>query len=175
MEEPAENSSPDGEFDENDEDDFYDDDGEGDGKALDEAGKYKARLESKNKADSLLYDAKEDLKNSNWVEKNMKKPKGRKSDAVLLCPCCFTPLCYDCQRHATYRNQYRAMFVVNCEVDKNQILKFGKGEKMRKSKIFDPIQDEIYHPTTCTGCNTEVAVMDRDEVYHFFNIIPSDS
>jgi hypothetical protein len=29
-------------------------------------------IDAKNKADSLLYDSKEDEKNSNWVEKNMK-------------------------------------------------------------------------------------------------------
>eukprot|EP00026_Physarum_polycephalum_P019636 Phypoly_transcript_21751.p1 GENE.Phypoly_transcript_21751~~Phypoly_transcript_21751.p1 ORF type:complete len:170 (+),score=27.29 Phypoly_transcript_21751:70-579(+) len=169
MEEP-DYSSDEGEFDE------FDEEEEEVVDEKDEAAKYKAKIDAKNKADSLLYDSKEDEKNSNWVEKNMRKSKGgRKSDAVLLCPCCFTPLCYDCQRHASYKNQFRAMFVVNCEVDTNQILKFGKGEKMRRVKAFDPNQDEVYHPTTCTGCNTEVAVMDKDEVYHFFNVIPSDS
>ncbi|XP_022651591.1 E2F-associated phosphoprotein-like [Varroa destructor] len=43
----------------------------------------------------------------------------RQSDAVLNCPACMTLLCRDCQRHAVYRNQYRAMFVENCRTDEN--------------------------------------------------------
>jgi len=31
--------------------------------------------------------------------------------------------------------------------------------------------DEAYHPVRCSVCNTEVGVYDRDEVYHFFNIL----
>lgn len=37
-----------------------------------------------------------------------------KSDALLSCPLCFTTLCIDCQQHAVYDNQFRAMFVMNC-------------------------------------------------------------
>ncbi|KAI1320262.1 hypothetical protein EDD11_001477 [Mortierella claussenii] len=35
-------------------------------------------------------------------------------------------------------------------------------------------QDMIYHPVVCEICNTKVALMDQDEVYHFFNIIPAE-
>ena len=41
-------------------------------------------------------------------------PPGRSSDAVLSCPCCFTTLCLDCQRHTDIPSQYRAMFVQHC-------------------------------------------------------------
>ncbi len=34
-------------------------------------------------------------------------------------------------------------------------------------------EEEIYHPVKCTECSTEVAVYDKDEVYHFFNILAS--
>lgn len=30
-----------------------------------------------------------------------------------------------------------------------------------------------YHPVRCAECNTEVAVVDTDEVFHFFNVLPS--
>lgn len=30
---------------------------------------------------------------------------------------------------------------------------------------------EIYHPVRCAVCSTEVAVIDKDEVYHFFHVI----
>lgn len=33
--------------------------------------------------------------------------------------------------------------------------------------------DEIFHPVMCTICNTKVAVYDKDEVYHFFNVVTS--
>ena len=32
---------------------------------------------------------------------------------------------------------------------------------------------ELYHPVRCSECNTEVAVFDKDEVFHFFNVLPS--
>ena len=32
---------------------------------------------------------------------------------------------------------------------------------------------ELYHPVRCVQCNTEVAVYDKDEVYHFFNVLTS--
>jgi hypothetical protein len=32
---------------------------------------------------------------------------------------------------------------------------------------------ELYHPVRCSQCNTEVAVYDKDEVYHFFNVLTS--
>lgn len=42
-----------------------------------------------------LYDPVLDDKDEAWV---VRKRQGRKSDAVLSCPCCFTTLCIDCQR-----------------------------------------------------------------------------
>jgi len=83
-----------------------------------------------------------------------------RSDAALNCPCCFTLLCLDCQRHSKFRNQYRAVFVLNCVVASNEILRDKDGETFKSVK--------------CNTCNTEVAVQSTDEVYHFFNVFPSD-
>lgn len=33
--------------------------------------------------------------------------------------------------------------------------------------------DELYHSVSCKICNTKVAVYDKDEVYHFFNVVTS--
>jgi len=33
--------------------------------------------------------------------------------------------------------------------------------------------DDVYHPVICTVCNSEVGVFDKDEVYHFFNVLAS--
>ena len=78
------------------------------------------------------------------------------------------------------------MFVVNCVVDGTQRLKFPlksnkKGKKKRKGKGGDATDAfgvneedaENYNPVKCEQCSTEVAVFDKDEVYHFFNVIDS--
>lgn len=33
--------------------------------------------------------------------------------------------------------------------------------------------DDLFAPVECAVCATEVGVMDRDEVYHFFNVLSS--
>ena len=87
-------------------------------------------------------------------------------------------------RHEKYVNQYRAMFVRNCKVKTDQILREGKSKrKNRKGKAADPStttseaesKGQAYHPVCCEVCSTEVGVFDEDEVYHFFNVIPSNS
>ena len=35
--------------------------------------------------------------------------------------------------------------------------------------------EELYHPVRCQECETEIAVYDKDEVYHFFNVLESIS
>uniref|UniRef100_A0A8D1VC58 E2F associated phosphoprotein n=1 Tax=Sus scrofa TaxID=9823 RepID=A0A8D1VC58_PIG len=111
------------------------------------------------------------------------------SDAVLNCPACMTTLCLDCQRHESYKTQYRAMFVMNCSVNKEEILRYKtpenrkkrRGHKKMKSNHEDAAEqaetnvEEIYHPVMCTECSTEVAVYDKDEVFHFFNVLASHS
>lgn len=84
--------------------------------------------------------------------------------------------------------QYRAMFVRNCTVRTDQILREGKQEKKSKrkrktnagpdlgsSEPKDDAQGLIYRPVCCLVCSTEVGVLDEEEVYHFFNVIPSNS
>ena len=83
-------------------------------------------------------------------------------------------LCLDCQRHDIYRTQYRAMFVMNCSVNFATKMKFPLKAK-RKKKGGGPDYEETYHPVTCDTCNTEVAMYDKDEIYHFFNVVASHS
>ncbi|XP_022110335.1 E2F-associated phosphoprotein-like [Acanthaster planci] len=118
-----------------------------------------------------------------------------KSDAVLNCPACLTTLCLDCQRHELYTHQYRAMFVLNCTIVRSERLIYTIPEKARQRKkgrkkghkrqlvktdeaegavpSSATSQQEHYHPVRCSKCNTEVAVYDSDEVFHFFNVITS--
>ncbi|KAM8807120.1 EAPP protein, partial [Eudromia elegans] len=147
--------------------------------------------------DELLYDPEEDSRDQEWVDsqrrgyrnqsqvqQRQQKPRAvPNSDAVLNCPGCMTTLCLDCQRHESYKTQYRAMFVMNCSVNKEEILKYRKklnkrNKKMKHNKETTSMQtnqeeEEIYHPVMCTECATEVAVMDKDEVFHFFNVLAS--
>ena len=108
-----------------------------------------------------------------------------KTDAVLNCPACMSTLCIDCQRHELYANQYRAMFVMNCCIVRSERLRYPASTKKRQRKKRKHGRDnegseggssegdELYHPVKCSICNTEVAVLDKDEVYHFFNVLSS--
>ncbi|KAG7233447.1 hypothetical protein INR49_007015 [Caranx melampygus] len=161
--------------------------------------------------DELLYDPDEDDRDQAWVDARRRQYINRKrpaaalrsqprrpqglpsSDAILNCPACMTTLCLDCQRHEKYRTQYRAMFVMNCTVKKEEVLRYktqpekkqrnrkrrrGQKAETTEAEAPDPAPagmdaDEVYHPVQCSECCTEVAVFDKDEVYHFFNILAS--
>ncbi|NXX89245.1 EAPP protein, partial [Centropus bengalensis] len=145
--------------------------------------------------DELLYDPEEDNRDQEWVDSQRRRYRNQRrvlqqqkpsavpnSDAVLNCPACMTTLCLDCQRHESYKTQYRAMFVMNCIVNKEEILKYRKKQKKSRKKMkhsketsvqSNEEEEEVYHPVLCTECSTEVAVMDKDEVFHFFNVLAS--
>lgn len=156
--------------------------------------------------DDLLYDPHEDDRHQEWVDakrrgyRNISKQRQSQnqttklntvpsSDAILNCPACMTTLCLDCQRHESYRTQYRAMFVMNCTVNKEEVLKFPEQpiknrrrarKKMKTPSVESTMQTqskdvEMYHPVKCNECSTEVAVYDKEEVYHFFNVLASHS
>eukprot|EP00069_Balaena_mysticetus_P012018 bmy_21530T0 len=92
-------------------------------------------------------------------------------------------------KHESYKTQYRAMFVMNCSINKEEILRYKtpenrkkrRGHKKMRSNQEDAAEqaetdvEEIYHPVMCTECSTEVAVYDKDEVFHFFNVLASHS
>ena len=60
--------------------------------------------------DAEFFDPRLDGRDEEWVDEQR---KGRKTDAILSCPGCFTTCCIDCQQH-DFKDQYRAMFVTNC-------------------------------------------------------------
>lgn len=86
-------------------------------------------------------------------------------------------------RHEKYVTQYRAIFVVNCKLgigQARQITPKGKqGKRKRESSevVADPAdgERETIKPVCCSVCSTEVGVIDEDEVYHFFNVLPSET
>lgn len=62
-------------------------------------------------------------------------------------------------RHEKYANQFRAMFVRNCHTVPGEKYKM-QGEK-----------EESYYKVTCETCGIQVAMLDDDEIYHFFNVV----
>lgn len=145
--------------------------------------------------DELLYDPIADGEDEKWVEEQRKEyiglasrndsqhsttdsgaMKSTQSDAVLNCPGCMTVLCLDCQRHEVYKTQYRAMFSLNCKIDWSEKVTGKRGdckkEKKEKSLASEP---DIFFNVRCSVCNSQVAVYDEDEVFHFFNVLSSYS
>ncbi|XP_019615568.1 PREDICTED: E2F-associated phosphoprotein-like [Branchiostoma belcheri] len=157
--------------------------------------------------DELFYDPNMDADDEKWMTRQREKyraineqkassgagpsagkPKAQpapNSDAILNCPACMTTLCIDCQRHDLYQTQYRAMFVLNCNVIRAERLRYPKknrGSKKQKKGVerleaAEPGADgdDIYHPVKCGVCSTEVAVYDKEEIFHFFNVLASHS
>ncbi|XP_054823692.1 uncharacterized protein LOC129321809 isoform X2 [Prosopis cineraria] len=126
-----------------------------------------------------FYDSDLDLKDELWVQK---KRRGHDSDAVLSCPACFTILCLECQRHEKYVTQYRAVFVINIKVENNRVLIKNNSREIKGKSGRKAIDGTEEHSTSietvkqvcCSVCSTEVGVFDEDEVYHFFNVLPSE-
>ncbi|KAG7979845.1 hypothetical protein I3843_05G151500 [Carya illinoinensis] len=124
-----------------------------------------------------FYDPDLDDKDEAWVHK---RRKGRSSDAVLSCPACFTTLCLESQRHEKYVTQYRAVFVMNCKVNSDQVFaeKHSKPRKGKRGRTSGESESgfsgsETLHKVSCSACSTEVGIIDQDEVYHFFNVLPN--
>ncbi|GAB6031722.1 hypothetical protein CHUAL_009468 [Chamberlinius hualienensis] len=172
---------------------YFDSDSEDDTPTVDKSSNKQKKRHPIISNDDLFYDPKMDQEDQDWVDKRRQKHRPRndvlsgkkapRSDAVLNCPACMTTLCDDCQRHEAYKNQYRAMFVMHCTVDFEKILENKpSGRQPRQKKALkksqpeehdEPCVTEFYHPVRCTECNTEVAVYDKEEVYHFFNVLTS--
>lgn len=176
---------------------YFDSDSEDEDKAVTKKKKKKQHRIPTN--DELLYDPEKDNRDQAWVDAKrrgyhafgLQRPRQKQqpvpnSDAVLNCPACMTTLCLDCQRHESYKTQYRAMFVMNCSINREEVLRYKNSENRKKrrsakkmrSNPEDPAErevEEVYHPVMCTECSTEVAVYDKDEVFHFFNVLASHS
>jgi len=81
------------------------------------------------------------------------------------------------------------MFVMNCVIVTNEVLKYeiknkskkrrqkeGPGKLIPVEKISIDMNDkelELYNPVKCDCCNTELAVYDKSEIYHFHNVLES--
>ena len=84
------------------------------------------------------------------------------------------------------------MFVINCKVVENQRLRrpaestwqkkkyckkprnrYNRNDNSLPEDASEKLTDEVFKPVCCSVCDTEVAVLDENEIYHFFNVMPS--
>jgi hypothetical protein len=95
-----------------------------------------------------------------------------RSSPHLSCPACFTPLCFDCQRHDSRPNLFRAMFV-------SEDVIVDKGRQVRPEDGTDSRLEVKYFAVLCKTCKTHVGVFstadnpadEDDQMFHFFKSV----
>jgi len=109
------------------------------------------------KLEDELYDPDADLDDERWVDEHLTHGSGA---TPLLCKGCFTPVCYESQKHEKF-DQYRAVTANQCKVDKTTTISENGDE---------------YYQVTCDVCTAEVGVFEiKEEIYHFFNVMTTAS
>lgn len=65
------------------------------------------------------------------------------------------------------------MFVFNCLVEADETLSYKTKERRRKrgKGVKEEEEEELYNPVKCVACQTKVGVYDKEEIYHFFNVL----
>ena len=87
------------------------------------------------------------------------------------------------ERHESYDNQYRALFVRNCKINCTKTINPLNAQKIEKKNEKNLSEEEKleemkekcknYFSVECCICNTEVGVYEADEkIYYFFHVIP---
>ena len=121
-----------------------------------------------------FYDAAADDEDEQWVADNLinslrnaqkKDGGGDQNEHRLACPSCFSLLCLQCQQHEEYDGQFRAVFVRNCVVAPDANCRIRVTEKNEN------VGKEEFQAVGCGNCGTDVAVLDREGVYHFCNVL----
>lgn len=111
-----------------------------------------------------------DSEDEKWLEENLPGASANNEDsASLSCPACFAQLSVQCQQHSRYQNQFRALFVSNCRVVAKETLRLRLDENDSAVEKKEPA--DCFQPVHCSKCETRVGVVDREGVYHFFNVV----
>ncbi|KAK9819851.1 hypothetical protein WJX72_003214 [[Myrmecia] bisecta] len=71
------------------------------------------------------------------------------------------------------------MFVMNCRVKSKAVAapaapQGGKRKRSRQGQDQAGTQEQFY-PVECAECGTQVAMRDKDEVYHFYQVVASSA
>ncbi|XJO77750.1 hypothetical protein BDV3_002291 [Batrachochytrium dendrobatidis] len=123
-----------------------------------------------------FYDEEIDEADERWMQRQHQK--GSKTDAMLLCPLCFTPVCYDCQQHQDYGHQFRAIFVENCRVIETEILHYpnptnssskkpvGKNFKKSSPNVLDSSLQVDTHTDRVDEKSASLSRSRKEDIYH---------
>jgi hypothetical protein len=144
-----------------------------------DAGATKTLRRGPNDVDPF-FSAEADDEDEKWVNATR---GGRQSDAILSCPCCMETVTIDCQRHVARDDQWRAMFVRNVRVDETVRFRPADDASLNAKREGASVEsspdleesDGPYFRASCDTCGTPVGVRDTDEVYHFFNVFPTNA
>ena len=97
----------------------------------------------------------------------------------------------DCQRHDKFADQFRAMFVMNIQVDWSKKLVWNEDGKenglkecaweglLQEDEAMDCVvaggeNADPYYQVSCLSCSTKVAVLNMaNEIYHFYGCLES--
>lgn len=114
-----------------------------------------------------FYDEHADSEDETWVrEELLGGCEAEDVTASVSCPSCFALLSMQVQQHVQYEGQFRAICVTNCKIIEKERLHITTDRLGRRPK-----KGEVFKPVVCRKCDTEVAVLDVDDVYHFCNVI----
>ncbi|SCM05529.1 E2F-associated phosphoprotein, putative [Plasmodium chabaudi adami] len=130
------------------------------------------------KAALEFYDEKIDNYEEEYVNKKYRFCT-QSEDSSLCCCGCFTPVCYQSQRHEYYVNQYRSLFAVNVKINKETILYENEINKTKSDNTFQQNgcqnneKAETYNPVFCVNCNNHIAYFEiENSIFHFFDVLP---
>ncbi|KAJ1671812.1 hypothetical protein GGF44_000348 [Coemansia sp. RSA 1694] len=122
-------------------------------------------------AEDYMYDDKADERDAAWAESELQL-QGSATDAVLSCPQCLVQICFVCQRHARFKDQYRALSVQHCTVREEDLFVYGgpHGLLERKSEAT-PKHAEVFRLVECSRCQARVGVADAHGTFHLFGVV----
>ncbi|CAG8484382.1 24709_t:CDS:2 [Cetraspora pellucida] len=116
--------------------------------------------------EELFYDSKMDDDDELWMKKKMapifvENCKVNRSERLI----------YTDKENVKARNKNKNKRLSNKLSDKQK--QQPNSTEDATVEMSGTTEGEIYYPVECEICGTKVAVVDEEEVYHFFNVIPS--
>lgn len=118
-----------------------------------------------------LHDPKADDEDEQWVLTQLLQSTSLSTEIInpVSCPQCFTTLSFQSQPHDTFEGQFRAIAVVNVRVDPTCRI------KVKNNMETNQQNDLNYESVVCDSCGVYVGAKDKENVYHFFNVIYGQS
>ncbi|KAJ2744845.1 hypothetical protein GGI20_002654 [Coemansia sp. BCRC 34301] len=121
-------------------------------------------------AEDFMYDDRADERDAAWADAEL-HVKGSQSDAVLSCPQCLVQICFVCQRHTRYMDQYRALALQHCAVRDDKLYVYGSRGLLEPASKKTPDKADVFRLVECSRCQAHVGVADSSGVYHLFDVV----